>query len=547
MERELYFLIRNIRVPVTFSSNQFHDDTAIDSARRLYKKQLAGKFGEAQFHIYKKSVDARNKNNIVLIYTVAAKPCTLVSTVSLKNIAYKRNENYEVYIKEQPDIPNFSGRNNIANRPVVVGFGPSGMFCSYILALAGLEPIVIERGSDVDARSEAVQKYWSTGIVDAETNVQFGEGGAGTFSDGKLLTRISDPLCSFVLETFVKFGAPQEIKYLAKPHVGTDLLRNVVKKMREEIVRLGGTVKFNSKLTGLTLDSASAVTSVKINSSFELPTKAVFLCIGHSARDTFDVLVRNGVTISPKPFSVGVRIEHLQEDIDKALYGDFAGCDVLGKAQYTLSAKKNERAVYSFCMCPGGTVVASASENGQIVTNGMSYYARDLKNANSAIAVSINPSDYGNTVSGAMDFQRNIENAAFALAGADGSAPVQLLGDFVSDTVKNEPNRILPSYTGKTRLCNLKSLFPEYVSDMLDYGFKCFERNINGFSVSDAVLTAPETRTSSPVRINRGENGVSVSCPGLYPCGEGAGYAGGITSAAVDGIRSALEYMKKLL
>ena len=303
---------------------------------------------------------------------------------------------------------------------------------------------------------------------------------------------------------------------------------------------------FESTVTAINKDSAGNAVSVNVNNAFDVECTSLFLCIGHSARDTFDMLTGMDFDITPKPFSVGVRIEHLQSDISKALYGSFSECEALEKAQYTLSAKNGDRGVYSFCMCPGGTVVASASDKDEIVTNGMSCYKRDGLNANSAIAVSVNTSDYGNTVKGAIDFQKKIEQTAFNLAGNDGSAPIQLLGDYLSDkkTLK-EPLSVLPTYTGKTKLCNINKVFPEFINNSLKACFPVFEKQIKGFSSYNAVLTAPETRTSSPVRINRNEERVSISSGNIYPCGEGAGYAGGITSAAVDGLKSAISYMNK--
>jgi len=333
---------------------------------------------------------------------------------------------------------------------------------------------------------------------------------------------------------------------LAKPHIGTDNLRSIVKSIRREIISLGGKVCFNACLTDIKRYSHGEVTSVIVNNNDEINCSALFLCIGHSARDTVLSLMDKGINIQPKPFSVGVRIEHLQKNIDSALYGKFASCSSLGAASYTLSSKIGGRAVYTFCMCPGGVVVASASDNGQIVTNGMSYYARDGKNANSAIAVSIDTSDYGNTVSGAIEFQENIERKAFSVAGGDGTAPIQLLGDLFDGVSKHEPSAVEPTYTGKVALRNAADVFPKFIIDSLSLGCKSFEREISGFSDRNAVLTFPETRTSSPVRIPRNEIYLANGCLNLFPCGEGAGYAGGITSAAVDGLRAAMSFINNL-
>ena len=539
MESNNILLYRNIKIPVQFKSKEEHDEDAISVAKKLYIKQLYNKFGDASFYIYKKSVDARNRNEIIFIYTVA------LCADSFNNIKPKdiQKSGFELISVSYPEIRYSDIKRNV----VVAGFGPAGMFCAYALALAGLRPIVLERGSDVDTRTEKVNKYWTSGKLDTSTNVQFGEGGAGTFSDGKLLTRISDSLSGYVLKTLNRFGAPDEILYLAKPHIGTDLLKKIVKNIRNEIITLGGDIRFDSCLSSLKFSSDGKVSSVKVNESYELLCDALFLCIGHSARDTFSVLMNNNVVLTPKPFSVGVRVEHLQSKISESLYGKYADNPALEKAQYTLSAKNGNRGVYSFCMCPGGVVVASASDEDEIVTNGMSYYKRDGINANSAIAVSVNPEDYGNTVHGAIEFQRDIEKKAFIAGGGDGAAPIQLLGDFLNNSsVLHEPSDISPTYTRKIKLYNIEYLFPSFISDMLKFGFNEFEKHISGFSYSNAVLTAPETRTSSPVRIDRTNDRISVSSNNIYPCGEGAGYAGGITSAAVDGLKSALAYINSL-
>lgn len=541
MENNL-ILCRNIKIPVTFESKEYHDNLALESAKKQYSRALKSKFGKAEFSIYKKSVDARKVDKIFFIYTVAIKP---ERAVDQKN-ADRIGGDFELVTATTPSfepLPEVLCRE----KPIVVGFGPAGIFCAYALAMSGLAPTVIERGSEIDVRTEKVDNYWKNGILDTSSNVQFGEGGAGAFSDGKLLTRIGDPLTGFVMDTLCRHGAPPEIAYLAKPHVGTDNLKQVVKSIRREIIRLGGKVLFDSTVTAVKTDSAGKATAVTVNGAYDLECTSLFLCIGHSARDTFSVIKNMDMQITPKAFSVGVRAEHLQSDISSALYGKFADCPALEKAQYTLSTNNDGRGVYSFCMCPGGVVVASASDTDEIVTNGMSYYSRDGVNANSAIAVSVNTSDYGNTVDNAIEFQKSIERRAFALGGGDGTAPVQLLGDFLSDSPRlTEPSRILPTYTGKTKVCDISSVFPKFVSDTLKVGFRAFESKIAGFSASDAVLTAPETRTSSPVRINRTDDRTAVTSANIYPCGEGAGYAGGITSAAVDGLRSAMAYISFL-
>lgn len=531
---------RNIKIPCSFEATEILDAKAIE----LSKKCLAySKLGKTSYvgepFLYKRSIDARNKNQINLIYSVAVRISHEATDRAFKEIA--RLKNVQVIEIETPE---FVCHTKKLHRPIVAGFGPSGMFCALALAKAGLKPLVIERGDDVDTRAQKVDAYWNGKALDENSNVQFGEGGAGTFSDGKLLTRISDPLCSYVIEEFVRHGAPKEISYLAKPHIGTDNLRKIVKNIRNEIIYLGGQVSFGTRLDGIVCSSDESVNSVVLSNGEKIPCSALFLCIGHSARDTVKALMPKGLYVEPKPFSVGVRIEHLQTDIDSSLYGSFAGAPALSKAQYTLSRRFADRAVYSFCMCPGGVVVASASQNDEIVTNGMSYFARDGLNANSALAVSVNPYDYGNTVDGAIEFQKSIERAAFEKAGGDGTAPIQCLGDFLNGTLSNEPKRILPSYTGKTKLTNASEVLPRFVNDSLKCAIQMFEQDIEGFSCKDAVLTFPETRTSSPFKIPRDEEFVSVSNAGIYPVGEGAGYAGGITSAAVDGLKAALKYLE---
>ncbi len=535
IEKSSFAVVRNIKILCTFESAQYHDNMAIEKAGKILKK--AGLFShlcENSLFVYKKSVDARNKNEIYFVYSIAGK---LKENFSGK-ISFKGVELVE---RQEPQ---FECKRKIKSRPVVVGFGPSGMFCALALSRAGLNPIIIERGQSVEDRAQSVREYWEKGKLNEESNVQFGEGGAGTFSDGKLLTRISDKLCYFVIDTFVNCGAPQEIRYLAKPHIGTDYLKQVVKNLREQIKALGGEFLFNTKVSEIEFDGDGKVKSVTTQNG-KIETDAVFLCIGHSARDTVKMLCAKDVKVEAKPFSVGVRIEHLQKDIDNSLYGKFKDSKALERGQYTLSRIYGDRAVYSFCMCPGGQVVASASENGQIVTNGMSEFARDGKNANSAIAVSVNLNDFGGTVEGAIDFQENLEKRAFMSAGCDNTAPIQLFCDFKNDTLKSEPSRIMPTYTGNTKLTKASEVFPKFICENITRGICDFERDISGFSCDDAVLTFPETRTSSPVKIPRDENFEAEGKKGLYPCGEGAGYAGGITSAAVDGLKCALSYLNK--
>ncbi len=421
--------------------------------------------------------------------------------------------------------------------PVIAGFGPAGMFAGLLLARGGYRPVIIERGGALDERAECVRRFGSGGALDERSNIQFGEGGAGAFSDGKLTTRINDPACGYILRELVRFGAPEDILYKAKPHVGTDLLTGAVRGVRTEIERLGGRVLFRNRLTGIRTrgERVSAV----LTEQGELETDALILAVGHSARDTFELLASGGITLLPKPFSVGVRIEHLQSDVDRALYGDFAGHPALGHAEYQHSLRDGAtgRAAYTFCMCPGGYVVPAASEAGGLVTNGMSYHARDGVNANSALVVSVDGRDFGSSALSGIEFQRRLERTAYDVSGSY-RAPVQTVGGFLGGNGRF--GRVQPTYSVGVERCDIGRLLPSGLSAMLAAGLRAFGKRQRGFDAPDALLTGVETRTSSPVRIPRGEDMQSPSLAGLYPCGEGAGYAGGIMSAAADGLRVAL-------
>lgn len=425
----------------------------------------------------------------------------------------------------------------------IAGFGPAGMFCALTLCEFGYKPIVFERGAAMSERISAVENYWNGGVLDEKTNVQFGEGGAGTFSDGKLTTRINDPLCARVLDKFVQFGAPEEILTKAKPHIGTDNLRNIVVNLRKKIIELGGEVRFLSPIEDIEINCGK-LRSVSVNGE-KIPCSALVLAVGHSAHDTFEILLKNGVDLQPKAFSVGARIEHLQADIDAALYGKFAGHPALPPAEYALSYRENGRGVYTFCMCPGGLVVGSASSSGTIVTNGMSNFSRSGKNANSAVLVSVSPDDFGSSPLAGVDFIKSLEQKAFTLGKSSNRAPAMLTREFLCNGTAFSLGKVTPTYLPGVEAANLRELFPEHISDFLANGIRVFEKKIRGFSDSDSVLTAIESRTSSPVRITRGENGCALSADGLYPCGEGAGYAGGIMSAAVDGIKAAVNIMER--
>ncbi len=432
-------------------------------------------------------------------------------------------------------------------RPVVVGFGPAGMFASLVLATAGCAPLVVERGQDVDARHAVIERFWSGGPLDANTNVQFGEGGAGTFSDGKLTARGGDPLQRDVIDVFIRAGAPEEIRYLAKPHIGTDRLRGVVKAIREEVIRRGGEIRFGTRTEELEL-GPEGVRAVRLSGGERVETDAVLLAIGHSARDTYRMLYEKGVAMEAKAFAVGVRIEHPQAWIDRAQYGADAGNPRLGAADYALTFQDaaTGRGAYSFCMCPGGQVVAAASEKGRLTTNGMSLYARNSGVANAALLVQVRPEDFGGEVLGGVAFQREYEAAAFRIAGGDFRAPVQSVGDFLQRTIGSGDFCVSPTYRPGVALCRLDDCLPPFVTRTLRDALPAFDAKIAGFAAPDVPMTGVEMRSSAPCRILRDrESFVSVSTPGLYPVGEGAGYAGGIMSAAVDGLKAALAFLGK--
>ncbi|WP_028509436.1 FAD-dependent protein [Ruminococcus sp. NK3A76] len=484
--------------------------------------------------IHKTSIDARDNQNIV---TVSSVYVCLTSEKAERSMA-ERNKNisFAVNARLEPEI----GTVHKNGRVVVAGYGPAGMFAGLILARCGYRPLIIERGAEMDKRISKVKEYSLGGALDTNTNIQFGEGGAGTFSDGKLTCRTKDELCALVSKELVAFGAPEEILHKAKPHIGTDKLREVVKNIRLETIRLGGEVRFETALTDITQTPDGLKASLSDGS--EVLCSSLILAIGHSARDTFEMLASKNVFLEPKPFSVGVRIEHRQQDVDRSLYGSYAGDPVLPKGEYQLSYRNSEgRGVYTFCMCPGGYVVPSASEENSTVTNGMSEFARDGENANAAVAVSVTPDDFGRGALDGMRFQREIERRAFALT--KNKAPAcSVKGLFEGKAMLSD--KINPTYSRGVEAADMSELFPGFVTDMLKTGLQSFGRKMACFADGDALLTAPETRTSSPVRITRGENRQSLTLPDLYPCGEGAGYAGGIMSAAVDGIKTALAVMK---
>ena len=480
-----------------------------------------------QVKIVRRSIDARKKPDVKVMYTIDVAVDGNENKI-LKQSGCKRAAIAPVSYYKVPKCKTVA-----QTRPVVVGFGPAGMFAALLLAKAGQKPIVLERGEDAASRHEKVAKFWETGTLDAKSNVQFGEGGAGTFSDGKLNTGVNNPRIGWILERFVEFGADEDILFDAKPHVGTDVLLDVVQNLRRQVIALGGEVRFNTQVVGFRSENG-ALSALELQDGSILPCDSAVLAIGHSARDTFAMLHENGVEMEAKPFAMGVRIEHKQNLIDRSQYG----CEnpALPPADYKLVQHLEDGTVYTFCMCPGGYVVAAASEEGGVVTNGMSYADRAGENANAALLVTIHPNDIPyDGVLGGVQWQRQIEQAAYNMTGSY-LAPAQKVGDFLADRASDGPGAVEPTYRPGVHWCDLRQVLPEKITRSLKEALPKLDGNLKGFASDDAVLTAPETRSSSPVRIVRGEDKQSVSLRGLYPCGEGAGYAGGIMSAAIDGM-----------
>ncbi len=540
--------INELKLPLDHTEAQL--SKAIAAKLAIHSAELL------DFNVFKRSYDARNKSNIQLIYQIDAELETSVAARVLESQLEGRvngvrpspDTDYHFVGRADANFPALDATGQQQQRPIVIGFGPCGILSALLLAQMGLKPIVLERGQDVRQRTKDTFAMWRKRELNTESNVQYGEGGAGTFSDGKLYSQVKDKrhLGRKVMSEFVKSGAPEEIMYVSKPHIGTFKLVTMVESMRAEIIRLGGEIRFGQKVTSIHRqtdkdEEQGHVTGVTLTTGETLPSRHIVLAIGHSARDTFQMLLEQGVYIEPKPFSIGYRIEHPQSVIDKARFGAAAGHPILGAADYKLVHHcKNGRSVYSFCMCPGGTVVAATSEEGHVVTNGMSQYSRNERNANSAIVVGIDPErDYPGHVLAGIDLQSQLEKLAYKLGGEDYTAPAQLVGDFLADTPSTELRGVAPSYQPGIKLGDLSKALPKFAVDAIREAIPAFDKKIKGFAMKDAMLTGVETRTSSPICIKRDRNFESLNTKGLYPAGEGAGYAGGILSAGIDGIKVA--------
>lgn len=514
--------VRQIKLPIKHTKE--------DLIKKICKKLQIKKEDIQNIIINKKSVDARKELNYIYEVDIKTNKEKNILNKKIKDTLKTPNENY---------IFNITGKIKLKERPIIIGAGPSGLFCAYFLAKNGYRPIIIERGEKIDERIKTVEKFWKDNILNKNSNVQFGEGGAGTFSDGKLNTTSKDIRIKEILKIFVKNGAPKEILYIKNPHIGTDILRQVIKNMRNEIIKYGGKFIFNTCLKDIIIKN-NRIKQIKINNEL-INAENLILALGHSSRDTFRMLIKNNISIIPKPFAIGVRVQHKQKLIDINQYGK--EYKKLPKASYKLTYKSSEgRGVYSFCMCPGGFVVNSSSEEGKLVINGMSNYKRDEENANSAIIVTINEKDFGNNPLDGIKFQEKLEQITYKVG--QGNIPIQLYKDFKENKKSNKFGIIKPVMKGKYQFANLNNIFPKYISQALIEGIENFNNKIKGFSDKDTILAAIESRTSSPIKIVRDEN-LESNIKGIYPCGEGAGYAGGIMTSAIDGIKVAETIAKK--
>ncbi|KHT50505.1 NAD(P)/FAD-dependent oxidoreductase [Vibrio sinaloensis] len=520
-----------------------HEEEALTAA--ITKKLGISEDQVISYNVFRRGYDARKKANILLIYTL--------DVIVENEAALLEQFVSDPHVKETPDMEyKFVAKapENLTERPVVIGFGPCGLFAALILAQAGFKPIVVERGKEVRERTKDTFGFWRKRTLNTESNVQFGEGGAGTFSDGKLYSQVKDP--NFygrkVITEFVEAGAPEEILYVSKPHIGTFKLVTMIEKMRAKIIELGGEIRFSTRVDDIHMDG-DQITGLTLSNGEEIKSRYVVLAVGHSARDTFEMLHDRGVYMEAKPFSVGFRIEHKQAMIDEARFGPNAGNPILGAADYKLVHHcKNGRTVYSFCMCPGGTVVAATSEENRVVTNGMSQYSRSERNANAAIVVGIDPErDYPEHPLAGIELQRKLESGAYVLGGETYDAPAQKVGDFLKGRDPSELGDVQPSFTPGIHLTDISKALPDFAIEAIREAIPAFDKKIKGFASADALLTGVETRTSSPVCIKRGKDYQSVNLKGFYPAGEGAGYAGGILSAGIDGIKVAEALSKAMV